>query len=74
MRLVKRVPAAQMILERFDDYYQPDKRVNFTQFDLRLVPEEATRVAALRAGEGDIAPVTLEVWPGTPIPPKPSFS
>ena len=59
MRLVKHVPAAQMILERFDDYYQPDKRVKFTQFDLRLVPEEATRVAALRTGEGDIAPVTI---------------
>jgi ABC-type transport system substrate-binding protein len=66
MRLVKHVPAALMSFERFDDhYYQPknglpsDKRVNFTLLDLRLVPEEATRVAALRAGDADIAPVTL---------------
>jgi peptide/nickel transport system substrate-binding protein len=33
--------------------------VNFTLLDLRLVPEEATRVAALRAGDADIAPVSI---------------
>jgi peptide/nickel transport system substrate-binding protein len=67
VRLVQHVPAAQMILERFDDYYhQPDngfptdKRLNFTLLDLRLVPEEATRIAALRAGDADIGPVSLE--------------
>jgi peptide/nickel transport system substrate-binding protein len=66
MKFVKHVPVELMSFERFDDYYhQPengfssDKRVNFTELDLRLVPEEATRVAALRAGEVDIAPVTL---------------
>jgi peptide/nickel transport system substrate-binding protein len=31
--------------------------VNFQSLDLFLVPEEATRVAALRAGEADIVPV-----------------
>ena len=66
MKFVKHVPVELMSFERFDDYYhQPengfssDKRVNFTELDLRLVTEEATRVAALRAGETDIAPVTL---------------
>ena len=66
MRLVKHVPAAQMTFERFADYYyQPkngfptDKRVNFAVLDLRLVPEEATRVAALRAGDADIGAVSL---------------
>ena len=66
MKLVKHVPAAQMNFERFADYYhQPkngfptDKRVKFTLLDLRLIPEEATRVAALRANEADIAPVNL---------------
>ncbi len=65
MRLVKHVPADSMIFERFADYYyQPknglptDKRVNFTVLNLRLVPEEATRVAAIRAGDADIAPVS----------------
>jgi len=33
--------------------------VNFKSLDLFLVPEEATRVAALRAGEADIAPASL---------------
>ena len=67
MRLVKHVPVELMAFERFADYYhQPDngfaadKRVNFTELDLRLIPEEATRVAAIRAGDADIGPVSLE--------------
>jgi peptide/nickel transport system substrate-binding protein len=66
MRLTRHVPASFMQFERFaDHYYQPangfpeDRRVNFTTLDLRLVPEEATRVAAIRAGEADIAPASL---------------
>ena len=66
MKLVRYVPADLMAYERFDDYYyQPknglpeDRRVRFKSLDLRLVPEEATRVAAIRAGEADIAPVSL---------------
>jgi peptide/nickel transport system substrate-binding protein len=65
MRLQKHVPASVMTFERFDDfYYQPangfpeDKRVNFRSLDLFLVPEEATRVAALRSGEADIIPAS----------------
>ena len=70
MKLVRHVPAEVMEFERFDDYYyQPkhglpeDRRMKFTFLDMLLVPEEATRVAAMRAGETDIAPVSLEVWP-----------
>jgi ABC-type transport system substrate-binding protein len=66
MKLVKHVPVDLMRFERFGDYYyQPkyglpkDKRVRFTQLDLRPVPEEATRVAAIRAGEADFAPISL---------------
>ncbi len=66
LRLVKHVPASSMTFERFADYYQqpqngfsPDKRVSFSVMDLLLVPEEATRVAALRAGDADMAPVGL---------------
>jgi peptide/nickel transport system substrate-binding protein len=66
MRLTRHVTASQMQFERFADYYyQPangfpeDRRVKFTTLDLRLVPEEATRVAAIRAGEADIAPASL---------------
>ncbi|HLF04506.1 MAG TPA: ABC transporter substrate-binding protein [Dehalococcoidia bacterium] len=66
MKLVKHVPAASMTYERFDDfYYQPkngfpeDKRPNFRTLDIVIVPEEATRVAALRAGDADIAPASL---------------
>ena len=66
MKLVHYIPADVMAFDRFDDYYyQPknglpeDRRVRFKLLDLRLVPEEATRVAAIRAGEADIAPVSL---------------
>ncbi|MBM3941345.1 MAG: ABC transporter substrate-binding protein [SAR202 cluster bacterium] len=66
MKLVKYVPAASMQLERFEDFYfQPknglplDKRPNFRTLDLQIVPEEATRVAALRAGGADIVPASL---------------
>ena len=66
IRLVKHVPSDVMSFERFADHYQQpkngfpsDKRLNFSLLDLRLAPEEATRVAALRAGEADIARVTL---------------
>ena len=65
-RLVRHVASDLMEFERFEDhYYQPanglpeDYRPKFTTLELRLVPEVATRVAALRAGEVDIAPVTL---------------
>ena len=67
MKLDKHVNGYVMEFERFDDYYyQPangfpeDKRVNFESLDLFLVPEEATRVAAVRAGEADIVPVSLQ--------------
>ena len=66
-KLVRHVAAEVMEFERFDDfYYQPknglpeDKRLKFTSLDMVLIPEEATRVAAIRAGEADIAPVSLQ--------------
>lgn len=66
MKFVKHVRASSMTFERFDDYYyQPDngfpedKRIPFEQVTLYLVPEESTRVSALRAGDADIAPVSL---------------
>jgi len=65
MKLIRHVPAEVMGFERFDDYYyQPpnfpeDRRVQFMSLELRLVPEEATRVAAIRAGDADIAPASL---------------
>jgi peptide/nickel transport system substrate-binding protein len=66
MRLVEHVPASVMTFERFDDYYYQlangfpeDRRVNFQSLDMYLVPEEGTRVAAIRSGEADIAPASV---------------
>ena len=61
-------PTEQILVERFDEYYYhpenglpENRRVRFQTLDLRLVPEPATRVAALRSGEADIAEVNLAV-------------
>jgi peptide/nickel transport system substrate-binding protein len=66
MSLVEHVRASSMTFERFEDfYYQPengfpqDKRMKFERLVLHLVPEESTRVSALRAGDVDIAPISL---------------
>jgi ABC-type transport system substrate-binding protein len=66
MKLVGHTPAQVMQFERFEEYYyQPengfpeDKRVSFQSLDMFVAPEEATRVAAVQAGEADIAPVSL---------------
>lgn len=65
-RLVKHVPAYSLEFERFADYYYhpdnglpEDQRVKFELMDMFLVPEEATRVGALEAGQADIIPVGL---------------
>jgi ABC-type transport system substrate-binding protein len=64
-KLVKVVPLESVLFERFGDfYYQPangfptDKRYQFTELELRLVPEEATRAAALRSNEADIGQIS----------------
>ena len=67
-KLVEFKRREQVLLERFDDYYyhpqnglDENRRARFQTLDLRLVPEPAIRVAALRAGEADIAEVNLAV-------------
>ena len=58
----------QILMERFDDhYYHPgnglpeDRRGRVQGLDMRLVPEAATRVAALRAGDADIIEANVAV-------------
>ena len=67
MSFIEHVPAERISLERFDEfYYQPangfpeDRRMKYTLADLLVVPEEATRSAALRAGEADVGIISLE--------------
>lgn len=67
MKFVELVAAERMTFERFDDfYYQPanglpeDRRMKFQTLNMLQVPEESTRAAALRAGQADIAPVSLD--------------
>ena len=67
-QMVKYRRSEQMLMERFDDYYYtkdngfPEDRVaRFQTLDMRLVPEAATRVAALRAGDADIVEASVAV-------------
>jgi len=61
MKLVDHAAGTSMTFERFDDfYYQPrngfaeDRRPQAKTLKLLAIPEDATRVAALRAGQADI--------------------
>ena len=60
-RLEDHVISEQMLLERYDDYYLPERSPSFQTLDLRLVPEVSTRTAALRAGDADVIEANLSV-------------
>ena len=60
-RLDNHVISEQILLERYEDYYLPERGPSFQTLDLRLVPEVATRVAALRAGDVDVIEANLSV-------------
>ena len=51
----------QMVFERNEDYYNPERSPNFTTLDMRLVPEASTRVSALIGGQADIVDANLQV-------------
>jgi len=58
MKMVKHTTEELMAFERYDQYFDIERMLPMRSYDLRKVPEEATRAAALRAGEADIAPVS----------------
>ncbi|MSQ16564.1 MAG: ABC transporter substrate-binding protein [Dehalococcoidia bacterium] len=65
-KVVKRVSRQSITFERFDDFYfQPkngfatDKRYKFKELELVQIPEESTRAAAIRSGDGDIATISV---------------
>lgn len=60
-RLEKHVISEQILLERYEDYFDPERGPSFQTLDMRLVPEVATRVAALRAGDADVIEANLAV-------------
>jgi peptide/nickel transport system substrate-binding protein len=52
-KFVSFTPGQELILEAFDQYWR--KTPNVKRLVLRLIPDEATRLAALKRGEIDIA-------------------
>jgi ABC-type transport system substrate-binding protein len=60
LKLIEQVPEELMAFERFAEYYDEPRSLKISGVDLRKVPEEVTRAAALRAGDADMAPVSLD--------------
>lgn len=60
LKVIKIIQDEKMAFERFDDYYDENRRINVANVDLFRVPDEATRAAALEAGDADIAPISLD--------------
>ena len=52
-RFVSFNPGVELVLEAFEQYWRKPPRVK--RVVLKVVPDEATRLAALKAGEVDIA-------------------
>ncbi len=60
-RLLSHTFNDEMVLERFDEYWNPSRLSNFRTLHMRLVPEASTRVSALIAGQADIVDANLQV-------------
>ena len=60
-QLVSHTFNVEMVLERFDDYWNPERSPRFTTLHMQLVPEASTRVSALIAGQADIVDANLQV-------------
>ena len=52
-KFVSFTPGVELVLEAFDQYWRKPPRVK--RLVLKVIPDEATRLAALKAGEVDIA-------------------
>ena len=66
VKLVRHAPLEAFFFERHDGYYyqpdhgfQTDRRLSFQTLEMRQVPDESTRVAAIRAGEADIGRLSM---------------
>lgn len=64
--LERSVDGSEIIVSLREDTVGSHWRVNpeWERIAFKLVPEEATRVAMMRAGEADIAPVSFDAIPG----------
>lgn len=55
-KFVEGVPGERVVMEAFEDVYDPDRVPRVKTLEVRVIPEASTRVAALRAGELDLIP------------------
>jgi peptide/nickel transport system substrate-binding protein len=52
-KLVEYTPDVKVVLERFGDYWEKDRPI-LDRVELRIIPEETARLAAIRSGEVDL--------------------
>lgn len=50
-KFVSRKIGEEVQLEAFDDYWNDEYRAQFSKFTIRVIPEAATRISALKTGE-----------------------
>jgi len=60
-KLLEHKIAEHMKFERYEDFFNADRKPSFSNLDMYLVPEVSTRVAALRADQADIIEANLTV-------------
>lgn len=56
-KLVEYIPNDRIVFERFENYWKPDQPY-LDKVTFKIIPDEAARVAALRAGEVNVTPVS----------------
>lgn len=56
-------PGVSIRFERFDDYYNPERRGTVKVINYVAVPELATRMVALQSGEADVVQASLQSIP-----------
>jgi peptide/nickel transport system substrate-binding protein len=56
-KLVEYTPDVRVVLEKFGDYWEKDSPI-LDRVEIRIIPEESARLAAIRSGEIDLTVLT----------------
>ncbi len=69
-RFVSRRPREEIVLERFDDYWNPEALPRAERLVIKVIPEDTTRVAAFKTGAIDwmdaVPPAQVAAFEGLP--------
>ena len=69
-KFVSRKPKEELIVERFDDYWNPEAMPSVERLVIKIIPEDTTRVAAFKTGAVDwidaVPPAQIEEFLNMP--------